>query len=84
MTRLEKERKAARLKQAELAHFASVGQSTISKIENRTLLRPGFEVLARLAWALRKCGRKVDAADLSPVRQPVLVKGAFAKRRKSA
>lgn len=85
MTRLAKERKAAKLSQAQLAHFASTTQGTVSKIENRKLLAPSFDVLARLAWALRKCGRKVDPADLNPIRQPVLVTGAFAqKRRRSA
>jgi transcriptional regulator with XRE-family HTH domain len=81
---LKRERKKAKLTQMELARFASVNQSTVSRLENGELLNPSFEVLQQLAWALRKCGRKVTAADLQPRQQPVLVKGALAQKRKQS
>lgn len=48
------------------------------------MLNPGFETLHKLAYALKKFGRKVDAYDLQPKRQPVLVKGVLADRRRHA
>jgi transcriptional regulator with XRE-family HTH domain len=66
MTRLEKERVAAGLSQLELALRGAVAQSTVSKIETGRLRAPSFNVLARLAAALRRCGCDVDAADLNP------------------
>ena len=70
----------------ELSRFSGVHQGTISKLENGVLLDPSFETLHKLAWALKKCGRKVDAVDLQPRRQPILVKGfkSERKRRRSA
>lgn len=83
--RLKRERKKAKLTQIELARFAGVNQSTVSRLETGDLLDPSFEVLQQLAWALKKCGRKVDATDLQPRRQPVLIKGLLSqKRRRSA
>jgi len=83
--RLKRERKKAKLTQMELARFAGVNQSTVSRLETGELLDPSFEVLQQIAWALKKCGRKVSAVDLQPNRQPVLVKGVLAqKRRRSA
>lgn len=80
--RLRRERKKARLTQMELSRFAGVHQGTISKLENGVLLDPSFETLHKLAWALKKCGRKVDAADLQPRRQPMLVKGFRSERKR--
>jgi predicted transcriptional regulator len=80
--RLKRERTKARLTQIELARFSGVNQSTISRLETGTLLDPSFEVLQQIAWALRKCGRKVDAPDLLPRRQPVLIKGVLAAKRR--
>ena len=68
-TRLERERKAAQLTQTQLARLAKVNQGTVSKLENQQMPRPGLDVLASLAWALDKCGRRVDATDLQPKRQ---------------
>jgi transcriptional regulator with XRE-family HTH domain len=83
--RLRRERKRAKLTQAELARFAGVRQGTVSKLETGALLDPSFEVLHKIAWALQRCGRKVNAEDLQPKRQPVLVKGfRSARRRKTA
>jgi len=67
-SRLEAERRAAQLTQSALARLAQVTQSTISKLERQKLTRPGVDVLARLAWALTRCGRTVDAIDLHPKR----------------
>lgn len=83
-TRLERERRGAKLTQTDLARLADIRQSTISKIENLKMFRPGYDVLASLAWALKRCGRKVDAADLQPKRQPVLVSGLLTQPRKRA
>lgn len=83
MTRLKRERtKKPSLTQMDLARLADVGQPTISKLERGILLDPTFETLNKLAWALKKCGRKVDAADLQPRRQPILIKGVFAERKR--
>jgi transcriptional regulator with XRE-family HTH domain len=81
MTRLEKERDAAKLTQFELARLARVSQSTICKLEKRKMKRPTFEVLARLADALSKFGSEVQAKDLS-LRQPVVVVGAQRQKRR--
>jgi transcriptional regulator with XRE-family HTH domain len=72
--RLRRERKRAKLTQVELSRFSGVAQGTISKIEAGVMRSPGFETLHKLAYALKKFGRKVDAYDLQPKRQPVLVK----------
>jgi transcriptional regulator with XRE-family HTH domain len=81
-TRLERERRAAKLSQIDLGALAGVTQGTISKLENQKLKRPGIDVLASLAWALNRCKRKVQAADLQPKRQPVLIQGLLAQSRK--
>lgn len=81
MSRLRKERKRAGLTQARLAELADVDQSTVSTIETRRVTDPGAETLRRLAIVLRRYGRKVEALDLAPSKQPVLVKGVFAARR---
>jgi transcriptional regulator with XRE-family HTH domain len=81
-TRLERERRAAKLTQVDLARLADVPQSTVSRLENLKLSRPGFDVLASLAWALKRCGRKVDLADLQPKRQPVLIRGLLTQPKK--
>lgn len=80
-TRLENERIEAKLKQGDLARLANVSQTTVSKLEAQLMPNPSYSVLARLSWALQRCGRKVDAGDLQPKRQPVLVKGINANRR---
>ena len=84
--RLKKERKAARLTQAELAKLSRVPQGTISKMERGELLFPTFQTLDRLARALQRCGRRVDMAQLVPKPQPALVKGfrALPKQRRTA
>lgn len=81
-TRLERERRAANLTQTDLAKLADVEQATISRIEGGKLLRPSFAVLDLLARALTRLGRRVQAADLQPPRQPVLVKGVLHQSRK--
>lgn len=80
--RLKRERKKARLTQQELARFSGVTQGTISKLETGVMLDPGFDTLDKLAWALKKCGRLLDASDLRPRRQPVLIKGFRAERKR--
>lgn len=65
-TRLEQERRTAGLSQWQLAERAGIAQGTVSKIETFKLLTPSFNLLARLAAALRRCGCDVDAADLNP------------------
>lgn len=85
--RLRKEREKAGLTQQALGRLAAVPQSTISKLEtSHSRVRPSAETLARLAWALSKCGRSVTVADLMPTRQPVLVGGLRdgRKRRRTA
>ena len=71
-TRLERERLRAKLTQMDLARLAKVAQSTISKLEADQMPRPGYGVLASLAWALQRCGRKIGPADLQPGRQLIL------------
>ena len=78
-TRLERERRAAKLTQTDLARLAQVNQGTVSKLENQQMPRPGLDVLASLAWALNKCGRNVDASDLQPKRQPIGVRSLARK-----
>jgi len=84
--RLKKERSRVKPKmtQARLAELAGLDQSTVSKIENGHVIDPGAETLKRLAAVLRRYGRKVEAMDLAPTRQPLLVKGVFASRKKGA
>lgn len=79
--RLRKERKAARLTQAELAKRAKVPQGSISKMERGELFAPTFETLDRLAKALQRCGRRVDVSQLQPRRQPALIKGYRSERK---
>lgn len=78
--RLRKERKAARLTQEALEALSGVPQSSISKIERGELLRPTFDTLDRLARALQRRGRKVEARQLQPRKQPVLIKGFRSER----
>ena len=81
--RLRKERTKAGLTQMVLAERSGVKQSTISKLETDfTHSRPSFDTLAKLAWALNKAGRNVTPSDLAPSRQPLLIKGARAAKRK--
>lgn len=72
--RLRRERKRAKLTQQELARFAGVDQSTVSKLETGKLIDPSFAILDKLATCLQKCGRRVQAFDLQPKRQLNLVK----------
>ena len=81
--RLRKERKAAGLTQAELARRAKVPQGTISKMERGDILAPTFDTLDKLARALQRCGRRVDAGAIRPRKQPELIKG-FRSLRKGA
>lgn len=72
----------------QLSKLSRVKQSTISKLEGVAKVRPSFETLSRLAWALNKSGRDVRPEDLAP-RQPLLIKGARAlahsgKRKRTA
>jgi len=78
--RLRKARNKAGLTQEQLAGLSGVKQSTISKIESRHLLKPSFDTLYRLSWALKKCGVLVEPTDIQPRKQPVLVKGVFSQR----
>lgn len=87
--RLRKERTAAGLTQVELSKLSRVKQSTISKLEGVSKVRPSFDTLAKLAWALKKSGRDVRPEDLAPSRQPLLIRGARAlahagKRKRTA
>jgi transcriptional regulator with XRE-family HTH domain len=72
-TRLEQERRAAGLSQADLAFTARIAQATVSKIEHLKLRSPSHNLLERLARALRHHGREVTAADLDPG-TPVMVR----------
>jgi transcriptional regulator with XRE-family HTH domain len=88
--RLRKERNAAGLTQVQLSRLSGVKQSTISKLEGVHKVRPSFDTLAKLAWALNKEGRSVRPEDLAP-KAPLLIKGARAlphkhtgKRRRTA
>jgi transcriptional regulator with XRE-family HTH domain len=80
--RLRQERIAANLTQDELSQLAKVSQSAISKIESGYVPNLRFETLQRLAEALRRAGRKCDAASLSPTRQPTLLKGVRKRARR--
>ena len=81
--RLRKERIAAELSQHELSQLSGVNQSTISKLESGVMLQPTFDTLDRLADALRRVGRKVDAKHLNPKRQPALIKGYRTLRKRN-
>lgn len=80
--RLRKERKKARLTQAELAGLANVRQPYISKLEAGKLLRPSYDFLLRLSIALNKCGRKVTPLDLQPRKQLTLIRGFRSERKR--
>lgn len=84
--RLRKERKAAKLTQAELAKLSRVTQGCISKMERGELLKPSYDTLEKLAKALQRCGRRVTESQLQPRRQPALIKGlrVLPKHRQSA
>lgn len=86
--RLRKERKAVKpkLTQARLGRAAKVPQGTISKLERGEMFFPSFDTLDKLARALQRFGRSVQARDLQPRRQPALIKGfrAEPKQRKGA
>lgn len=73
--RLRKERKAAGLSQHQLAGLAGVSQGSVSKLETGELVRPSYETLHRLAWALQKVGRRVEPQHLQPKRQLTIAKG---------
>ena len=79
--RLRKERLKAGLTQQELSRLAGVTQSTISKLESCERPSSRFDTLIKLAYALKRKGRKVEAVDLLPLNQPALIKG-FRSRRK--
>lgn len=78
--RLRRERKAAGLRQAQLAKLSGVPQSTISKLEREVMFEPRFETLDNLARALQRRGRKIEARQLLPRRQPTLIKGFRSER----
>ena len=84
--RIRKERIRARLTQMQLAKMSGVTQAAISKLESGVVLDPSFETLTKITKALQRCGRRVQASDLQPRRQPALIKGfrSDAKRRRSA
>lgn len=78
--RLRKERRAAHLTQEELETLSGVPQSSISKMERGELLFPTFDTLDRLARALQRKGRRVEARQLQPRKQPSLIKGFRSQR----
>jgi transcriptional regulator with XRE-family HTH domain len=85
--RLKRERESAGLTQIELQNLSGVSQSFISRLETDSVSDAAFGILELLAQSLRRMGRTVQAGDLRPSRQPVLVKGVFAqpkRRRKTA
>jgi transcriptional regulator with XRE-family HTH domain len=82
--RLRKERKAAGLTQADLARMADVTQGYISKLERGDRVTPRFDILDRIARALRRFGRHVEVGQIAPRPQPLLIKGARAQRKRSA
>jgi len=82
--KLRKARKAAGLTQADLAHLAGVTQAYISKLENGERLRPRFDILDRLALALRRRGQYVEVGQIAPRPQPLLIKGARSERKRTA
>jgi len=80
-TRLEHERRAAGLSQADLAFTARIAQATVSKIEQLRLRAPSHNLLERLARALRHHGRlAVTAADLDPS-TPIVIRARPRRRR---
>jgi transcriptional regulator with XRE-family HTH domain len=72
ITRLERERRAAGLSQAALAFAARLAQPTVSKIEQFKLRTPSYQVLEKLARALRRHGRTVSAGELDPTTPAVV------------
>ena len=79
---LKTERKKAGLTQQQLAGLARVDQGTVSRIEKGRLVSSTFKTLNKLAWALRRCGRKVSAEDLAPSGQLSLIKGNRPRRKR--
>lgn len=78
---LRQQRKAAKLSQHGLARLSGVNQGLISRLESSDVLNPTIGTLGKLAAALQRLGRNVNALDLAPQRQPVLVKGARSLRK---
>jgi transcriptional regulator with XRE-family HTH domain len=81
--RLKKERLKAGLTQQKLAELADVTQSTISKLEGSSRPCARYDTLIKLAWALKRRGRKVEAIDLLPSLQPALIKGLRSRKGRS-
>lgn len=81
MSRLKRARKKARLSQTELALLSGVSQSFISRLESQSVNDAAFSILEDLATALRRRGIQIEAKQLQPRRQPLLVKGAFAEAK---
>lgn len=81
MSTLKRFRKKARLSQTELGKRSGVSQSMISRLESQSVSDASFSILEDLAAALRRRGVQVEAKDLQPRRQPLLVKGVFAEGR---
>lgn len=82
MSKLKRARKKARLSQTELALLSGVSQSCISRLESQSVNDAAFSTLEDLAAVLRRRGVQVEAKQLQPRRQPLLVKGAFAEPKK--
>lgn len=82
MTRLKRERKKARLSQTELALLSGVSQSFISRLETNSVNDAAFSILEDLATVLKRRGASVEAKQLQPRRQPLLIKGAFAEAKR--
>jgi transcriptional regulator with XRE-family HTH domain len=82
MSRLKRFRQKARLTQVELSQLSGVSQSAISRLESQSVTDASFSTLEDLAAALRRRGVSVEAKQLQPRRQPLLIKGAFAQPRR--
>lgn len=82
MSRLRRAREKAGLSQLELSRRSGVSQSAISRLESHSVHDAAFSTLEDLAAVLRRCGVSIEAKQLQPRRQPLLVKGAFAQPRK--
>ena len=81
MSRLKRLRLKAKLTQTDLSRLSGVSQSAISRLESHSVTDAAFSTLEDLAAALRRRGVEVDAKQLQPRRQPLLVKGVFAEAR---
>lgn len=79
MNRLKRAREKAKLSQTELSLLSGVSQSFISRLESNSVNDAAYSILEDLATVLKRRGVSIEAKQLQPRRQPLLIKGTFAE-----